>query len=398
MMQKVDILNGNMAAAIGALLARPDVIAAYPITPQTPVVEYFSQYVANGEVDSAVCEVESELTAMSVVTGASLAGSRTFTATASQGLALMYEPYFRASTLRLPIVMAIVNREMISPQSVWGGQQDSMSVRDAGWIQIYAEDNQEILDLIIQAYKIAEDKRVLLPVNVCYDGFYLSHMTERVLIPEQEKVDSFLGSYKPEHILLDPEKPMAVDPLTNGVLVMEYRHKHLKAQQNALTVFDEVDEEYGRLFGRQYGGAIEEYRMEDAEYALVTTGSMSGAAKDAIDIQREKGVKVGLVRMRMIRPFPKKRICKALSKVKSFGVIDRNVSFGWDTGIVYQEVKSALYEGNIVVPSVPFIGGLGGEDISVKMMVESIDKVISAASKGQNLECIWLMNEEEASK
>ncbi len=395
-MQKVDILNGNNAAAIGAALSRPGVVAAYPITPQTPVVEFFSEFVANGEIDTKVSEVESELSAMSIVTGASLAGSRTFTATASQGLALMYEPYFRASTLRLPIVMAIVNREMISPQSVWGGQQDSMSVRDAGWIQIYAEDNQEILDLIIQAFKIAEDKRVLLPVNICYDGFYLSHMTERVLVPEQEKVDGFLGTYSPEHIILDPEKPMGVDPLTNGELVMEYRHKHLKGQQNALSVLDEVDKEYGRLFGREYGGAVEEYRMQDAEYALVTTGSMSGAAKDAVDIQRENGIKVGLVRMRMIRPFPKQRVCSALSKVKSFGVVDKNVSFGWDTGIVYQEIKSALYEGDNKVPSVPFVGGLGGEDISVKMMINAIDNVVLTASNGKNSGCIWLVNEEEA--
>ncbi len=395
-MQKVDILNGNKAAAIGALMAKPGVVAAYPITPQTPVVEYFSEFVANGEVDTEISEVESELSAMSIVTGASLAGSRTFTATASQGLALMYEPYFRASTLRLPIVMAVVNREMISPQSVWGGQQDSMSVRDAGWIQIYAEDNQEILDLIIQAFRIAEDKRVLLPINICYDGFYLSHMTERVLVPEQERVDEFLGTYKPEHILLDPEKPMGVDPLTNGVLVMEYRHKHLAGQQNALTVLDEVDKEYGRLFGREYGGVIEEYRMEDAEYALVTVGSMSGAAKDAVDKKREDGIKVGLTRMRMIRPFPKERVCKALSKVKSFGVIDKNVSFGWNTGIVYQEVKSAMYEGVNIVPSVPFIGGLGGEDISVDMMLNAVDKVVSAAADCKNSECFWLMNEEEA--
>lgn len=393
-MQKVEILNGNMAAAIGAAMSRPGVVAAYPITPQTPVVEYFSEFVANGEIDAQISEVESELTAMSVVTGASLAGSRTFTATASQGLALMYEPYFRASTLRLPIVMVIVNREMISPQSVWGGQQDSMSVRDAGWIQIYAEDNQEIMDLVIQAFKIAEDKRVLLPVNICYDGFYLSHMTEKVMIPEQEKVDGFLGTYQPEHILLDPDRPMSVDPLTNGGLVMEYRHKHLKAQQKALNVIDEVDREYGMLFGRTYGGAIEEYRMEDAEYALVTTGSMSGAAKDAVDLKREKGIKAGLVRMRMLRPMPQERVRRALAKVKGFGVVDRNVSFGWDTGIVYHEVKAALYDGGNFVPSVPFIAGLGGEDISVPMFEGAIDLVVSAASKGESEGCVWLMKEE----
>ncbi len=390
-MQKIDVVNGNMAAALGAALAKPDVIAAYPITPQTPVVEYLTQFAADGKIDAAMSEVESELTAMSVVTGASLAGSRTFTATASQGLALMYEPYFRASTLRLPIVMAIVNREMISPQSVWGGQQDSMSVRDAGWVQIHAEDNQEILDLVVQAYKIAENKRALLPINVCFDGFYLSHMTERVLVPEQEKVDAFLGKYHPDHILLDPEHPMAVDPLTNGGLLMEYRYKHLKAQQAVLEVIDEVDREFGELFGRSYGGAIETYRMEDAEYALITTGSMSGAAKDAVDKQRANGIKCGLVRMRLIRPFPKARIIDALKNVKAFGVVDKNVSFGWDTGIVYQEVKTALYDSCGWIPSVPVVGGLGGEDISIQMMVDVIDLIKQAAEAKKNSETVWLM-------
>lgn len=391
MMQKFDVLNGNKAAAIGAALARPNVIAAYPITPQTPVVEYLTEFAANDEIDAAMSEVESELSAMSIVTGASLAGSRTFTATASQGLSLMYEPYFRASTLRLPIVMAVVNREMISPQSVWGGQQDSMSVRDAGWMQIYAEDNQEILDLIVQAFKIAEDKRVLLPINICYDGFYLSHMTEKVFIPEQEKVDNFLGTYKPDHILLDPKRPMAVDPLTNGDLLMEYRYKHLKGQQAVLDVIEEVDRDYGQLFGRTYGGAIEEYKIDDAEYALVTTGSMTGAAKEAVDLKRADGIRIGLIKMRMIRPFPKDRVCKALSKVKSFGVVDRNVSFGWDTGIVYQEVKSALYEGDNYVPSVPIVGGLGGEDITINMMMDSIDAIVKAAEERISSGTIWMM-------
>ncbi len=389
-MQKLDILNGNKAAAIGAALARPAVIAAYPITPQTPVVEYLTEFAANGEIDAAMSEVESELSAMSVVTGASLAGARTFTATASQGLALMYEPYFRASTLRLPIVMAVVNREMISPQSVWGGQQDSMSVRDAGWLQMYAEDNQEILDMVVQAFKIAEDERVLLPINICFDGFYLSHMTERVLIPEQEKVDEFLGVYQPKHILLDPQKPMAVDPLTNGGLLMEYRYRHLQAQQAAIEVLEETDKLYGQAFGRTYGGAIEQYRMEDAEYVLITTGSMSGAAKEAVDIQRNRGIKAGLVRMRLLRPFPQKQVCAALKKAKAFGVVDKNVSFGWNTGIVYQEVKSALYEEHLCIPSVPVIGGLGGEDISIRMMEECIDAIKKAADEQKSSETICL--------
>lgn len=389
-MQKFDVLNGNKAAAVGAALSKPDVIAAYPITPQTPVVEYLTQFAADGILESAMSEVESELTAMSMVTGASLAGSRTFTATSSQGLALMYEPYFRASTLRLPIVMAIVNREMISPQTVWGGPQDSISVRNAGWLQIYVEDNQEVLDMIIQAYKIAEDKRVLLPINICYDGFYLSHMTEKVFIPDQDMVDSFISKYNPEHILLDPEKPMAVDPLTNGDLLMEYRHKHMQAQQNALKVIEEVDKAFKDKFGRSYGGTIEEYRMEDAEIAIITMGSMTGAAKEAVDMKREEGIKIGLIKVRSLRPFPKNRIIKALSNVQAFGVVDRNVSFGWNTGVVYQEVKSALYEGNINVPSVPFIGGLGGEDLTVNMMIYAIDNINKTKEDKEYKESIWL--------
>lgn len=389
-MQEFDVINGNKAAAIAASLVNPDVIAAYPITPQTPVVEYLTQFAADGVLKSSMSEVESELSAMSVLTGASLAGARTFTATSSQGLSLMYEPYFRASTLRLPIVMAIVNREMISPQTVWGGPQDSISVRDAGWLQIYVEDNQEILDMIIQAYKIAENKDVLLPINICYDGFYLSHMTEKVFIPEQEKVAKFIGKYNPEHIILDPERPMAVDPLTNGDLLMEYRYKHLKSQQNALRIIDETDNEFEYLFGRSYGGLIEEYRTEDAEIAILVMGSLTGAAKEAVDIKRKEGVKIGLVKIRALRPFPKKRIIKALGRIRAFGVVDRNVSFGWDTGVVYQEVKSALYESGKIVPSIPFVGGLGGEDITVKMMIESINK-INSIDKNHNT--VWLTRE-----
>ncbi len=389
-MQSFDVMNGNRAAAIGASLAKPDVIAAYPITPQTPVVEYLTQFVADGVLESAMSEVESELTAMSMVTGASLAGARTFTATSSQGLALMYEPYFRASTLRLPIVMAIVNREMISPQTVWGGPQDSISVRDSGWLQIYVEDNQEIMDMMIQAYKIAENEGVLLPINICYDGFYLSHMTEKVFIPEQEKVDAFLGRYQPNHIILDPSRPMAVDPLTNGELLMNYRYLHLEAQQNALQVIEETDKEFESLFGRSYGGLIESYRMEDAEYAIITMGSMTGAAKEAVDFARQNGKSIGLVKLRVLRPFPKSKIIEALSKVKAFGVVDRNVSFGWNTGVIYQEIKSALYESGQFMPSIPFIGGLGGEDLTLDMMIEAIETICHAS---ESKETIWLTRE-----
>jgi phenylglyoxylate dehydrogenase alpha subunit len=390
-MSKVMVMNGNKAAAVGAMLSRPEVIAAYPITPQTPIVEFLTEFVANGELDSVISEVESEHSAMSVVTGASLAGSRVFTATSSQGLALMYEPYFRASTLRLPIVMAIVNREMISPQTVWGGPQDSLTLRDAGWIQIYVEDNQEILDMIIQAYKIAENNEVLLPVNICYDGFYLSHMTEKVIVPDQEDVDKFLPSYNPIHIKLDPDEPMAVDPLTHGHLLMEYREKHMAAQQNALEVIDGVDKEFKEIFGRSYGGVVEKYRLEDADAVLVTMGSMTGAARDAVDDVRERGRKIGLLKIRCLRPFPKKAVIESMTGKKGFGVVDRNVSFGWNTGIIYQEIKSALYESGGVIPSVPFVGGLGGEDIVKEHFIQAIEKVYEHIETGNKSEkTYWL--------
>lgn len=392
-MSEVQVINGNKAAAIGAALCRPDIIAAYPITPQTPIVEYLADFVTGGQLDSSVSEVESELSAMSVVTGASLAGSRVFTASASQGLSLMYEPYFRASTLRLPVVMAVANREMISPQTLWGGPQDSLTVRDAGWLQVYVEDNQEILDTMIMAYRLAEDKNVLLPINVCFDGFYLSHMSERVEIPDQAQVDAFLPQYKPEHIILDPQRPMAVDPLTTGALLTEYRLKHMLAQQNALQLFEKLDQEFEEKFGRSYGGAVEEYRCDDAEYVIVAMGSMVGVAKDRVDEARNNGIKVGLLKLRMIRPFPAERVAKVLAGKKAYGVIDRNVSFGWNTGITYEETCAAMYRADCYVPNIPFIAGLGGEDVTGKHIDYAIEMVMKQAGKHEKHDTVWLNRE-----
>ncbi len=394
-MSEVQVLNGNKAAAIGAALCKPGVIAAYPITPQTPLVEYLAEFAADGKISSRVCEVESELSAMSVLTGASLAGSRTFTATSSQGLALMYEPYFRASTLRLPVIMAIANREMISPQTLWGGPQDSLTVRDAGWLQLYVEDNQEILDSIIMAFRLAEDPRVLLPMNVCYDGFYLSHSAERVEIPSQELVDAFIPEYQPQHIILDPKRPMAVDPLTNGYLLTEYRMKHMIAQQNALKLIDELDQEFEKMFGREYGGSIETYFCEDADFILVTMGSMTGAAKDCVDLAREQGIPIGLLKVRMVRPFPAARIAAVLKGKRAYGVIDRNVSFGWNTGIIYQEICASMYRSNQNVLNVPFICGLGGEDITKAHINYAIQKIQERAEGKISQDTIWLNREVE---
>ncbi|HMM19358.1 MAG TPA: transketolase C-terminal domain-containing protein [Selenomonadales bacterium] len=389
-MNKIIATTGNTSAAIGAALAKPDVIAAYPITPQSSVVEYLAKMVADGTVKARMIQVESEHSAMSVVQGAALAGGRTFTATSAQGLALMYEPYFRMSTLRLPMVMAIAGREMTSPETIWGGQQDSISVRDAGWIQVYVEDNQEILDMIIQGYKIAEDKKVLLPLNVCYDGFYLSHMTERIEIPAQQTVDAFLPPYRQEHVILDPQRPMAVDPLTPGNILMEYRESHLRAMQNALAVIGQVDEEFGAAFGRRYGGLIEEYRCQDAETVVVAMGSMVGAAKEAVDIKREAGIKVGVVKVRFMRPFPRQRLRQALAGKKAFAVVDRNVSFGWNTGALYQETLAAVSGLDDKPSTIPVIGGLGGADITLRHFLACIDLLDEAKNSGREYDTLWL--------
>lgn len=378
-------MTGNSAAACAAALCRPGVIAAYPITPQSSVVEALAGMIAGGKLDARMVQVESEHSACSVVSGASLAGERTFTATSAQGLALMYEPYFRAASLRLPIVMPIACREMTSPSSIWCGQQDAMTLRDAGWMQIYVEDNQEILDMIIQGYRLAEDADIMLPLNICYDGFYLSHMMEGVKVPKQEDVDAFLPKYTNKLAFLDPQKPMAVDTLTEGRLLMEYRKSHMEAMQNALAKLEEIDAEFSSVFGRSHGGALELYRMDDAELALITIGSMTGTAKDAIDMARASGTKVGLIKVRMMRPFPAAQIKCALKNVQAWGCIDRAVSFGWNKGPVYVEAKSAVSDDRY---SVSFIGGLGGSDITLKMIGKCIDMLNSRVAKDNDT--IWL--------
>jgi pyruvate ferredoxin oxidoreductase alpha subunit/phenylglyoxylate dehydrogenase alpha subunit len=381
------VVDGNKAAALGAVLSRPMMVAAYPITPQTPLVEYLSQFIADGVLDADLVEVEGEHSALSVLQGASLAGGRVFTGTSGQGLAFMFEPYIRTAPLRLPIVMVIATRDGISPQCVWGGQQDAVTVRDGGWIQIFVENNQEILDTVIMAYKIGEDPEILLPVNVCYDGFYLSHMSEAVKIPDQTLVDRFLPPYKPTHVKLDPEMPMSVDPLTPGILFTQYRQGHLEAQEKAKAVIERVDEEFGHLFGRSYGGLVENYRMEDAEIALVAMGSPCGTGKVAIDRIREKGIKAGLVKVRALRPFPRERLLDSLSGVKAIGVIDKNVCFGWGTGVLYVELSAALQ--SLSIPILDFIGGLGGSDITFDHFEFAMNRVLQAMKEEVSQTVHW---------
>lgn len=392
-MGKIMVLTGNYTATEAAALCRPDLIAAYPITPQSSVVEGLAAKVHNGELDANMVQVESEHSAMSVVQGAAAGGGRVFTATSAQGLALMYEPYFRMSTLRIPMVMALATREMTSPETVWSGQQDAISVRDAGWIQVFCDSNQEIMDMIIQGYKLAEHPEVLIPVNVCYDGFYSSHLTEGVDVPEQKEVDEFLPAPSFSHCVLDPENPFALDPLTPGPLLMKYRKNHLDAMEKALEVIEEIDREFGEKFGRSYGGAVSSYRAEDAEVVLVTIGGMTGTGMDAVDMAREKGIKAGLIKLRFIRPFPAKRIAKLLEGKKAFAVVDRSVCFGWSQGPMHMEVKAALADVDEKYAHFSAIGGLGGADISLRNLLETIELLEAVKDAPGEKATKWFMNE-----
>ena len=396
-MGKVLVCDGNEAAAWGVARSKPDMVAVFPITPQSSLAEYISQMVADGVIKADLMDVEGEHSVLSVLQGACLAGARTYTASCGQGLAFMFEPYFRSAPLRLPLVMSIVTRDGITPQSVWGGQQDAMTVRETGWIHMYCETCQEILDTVIMAYRIAENRDVMLPVNVNHDGNYLSYGVEKVELPEEEEVDAFLGEKNTNwHVALDPDRPMGVDPLTGGAggvgpsLFVSYRKGHCKGMQNALRVITEVHEEWGKRFGRHYAPLVEEYRLDDADYAIVTIGSMSGAGKDAVDAAREAGEKVGLIKIKTFRPFPLQALRDALAKVKAVGVVDRSVSFAWNSGPVYQELLSALYFLDNRIPAVSFVGGLAGADITIDHFKRVIDTTARTLQGEVPSECIWL--------
>lgn len=392
-MAHIDALTGNECVAEAVRLCKPDIIAAYPITPQSVVVEVLADMLANGRLESKLVDVESEHSSMSVVKGAAMLGKRVFTATAGQGLAYMYEPYFSMSTMRFPMVMTLACREMISPGTVWCGLQDALSVRDAGWMQVFCENNQEILDMVIQGYKLSENKDVLIPINVCYDGFYLSHQTERVEIPEKEDVDAFLPPIDlPQY--LDVNHPAIVDPNTTGSYLIRYREDHLKCMKHAKQVAQEINAEFAQKFGRDWGGLIDTYRMDDAEYAIVTMGSACGAAHVVVDEYRVRGVRMGMLKVRYMRPFPDEEIAKALSGCKAYGVIDRSVCFGWDMGVLAVEVNAACGRYGVKLPNLAFIGGLGGLDIRTEYVSKAAGMIVGAAEgKYTNRDSYW-MNED----
>lgn len=383
------ILDGNHAAAQGARLSRVQVIAAYPITPQSPVTEKLSEFVERGELDAQYIAVESEHSALAVCTSASMVGARTFTATSSHGLAYMHEMLHWAAGARLPVVLACVNRAIGAPWNVLNDQQDSISQRDTGWIQIYARNNQEIIDSIIQAYKIAES--VYVPVMVCYDGYVLSHTEMPVDVPSQEDVDRFLPLYKP-HTILDPANPKNYNLVTlanprvnaEGVLChgyMELRYLLQEALQNSRETIIRVGREFGELFGRSYASMFWENRLDDADVVIVAMGSLAMEAIVAADMLREAGNKVGVLGLRVFRPFPKADVLKALKRSRLVVIFDKNISYGLE-GATCSEIKSALYGSSVRAVIRNFIVGLGGRDVKARELVDAVNKSLLSVKEG----------------
>ncbi len=380
---KISVMMGNVVAANAAKLCRPEVVACYPITPQSEVAETISGFVADGSLDAEIVEVEGENSAMNVCRAASLAGARTFTATSSYGLVYMYDTVLETAGFRAPVVMVNVNRETPGIHAVSSGQQDMISTRDAGWVQIIVENNQEIADQLIMCYRLAEDYDIQLPVMLNYDGYYLSYLNEEVEIPEQSDVDAFLAPLKDQ-----PKRPRIIPGASTGcgthgmeMGYVEARYKHWLAMDRVKAKVDQIDKEFGAYFGRSYGGQIEEYKTKDADIIVLASGSAAGTAKTVVDTKREEGIKVGLIKLRLYRPFPEERLAQVLKGKKAVGVIDRSISFGWKAGPMAVELKALGSQfGNI--PVLSYIDGLANLDITIPHIGRVVDEV-NAAAKGK---------------
>jgi len=381
----LEITEGSHAVADAVRLCRPQVVSAYPITPQTHIVEALADFVANGTLDAEYITVENELSALSACVGASAAGSRTYSATTSQGLMLMAEVVFNAAGMRLPIIMSIANRAMGAPLSIWNDMQDSISLRDAGWLQFYAEDNQEATDLHYIAYRVAEDKSIQLPAFVCFDGFILSHTYEPVDTLTQEQVDTYLPKFAPDE-RLDAKDPISFGMYATPEYYLEFRYEMDEAQKRAKEVIHKAGKEFATLFGRDYSALTEGYLLKDAETVIVAMGSICGTTKDAIDEMRAAGKKVGLLKVRVFRPFPTEDVKKALAHAKRVAVLDKNISLG-AKGALALEIKDALY--GLTIPVKGYILGLGGRDVRKS----DIKEIVALLEKGQGDQFIGLRKE-----
>jgi pyruvate ferredoxin oxidoreductase alpha subunit len=389
------MLRGNESTAYAAKLARVKVIPAYPITPSTLFPEKISELIANGEMEAEFLPVESEHSALSAAIGAAATGVRAMTATASQGLALMHEVLFIASGMRMPIVMAIGNRALSAPVNIWADQQDTIAERDSGWIQFYAETNQEALDLTLIAFKVAENDKVLLPAMMGMDAFVLTHTMEPVNVPEQQDVDEFLGEKKINYPVLDPEKPATFGAFVFPEHYMDIRYSQFIAMEHARSVIDDVFNEFEKKFGRRYS-KVSGFMVDDAEIVFVTMGSMTGTARETVRKLREKGEKVGLVKITVYRPFPKEEIVSLTKNAKVVAVVDRNISPGF-AGAIFTETVASYNNEKKRPKIIDFIMGLGGRDVKIENY-EQVYNLAKAALRGKFKEINWIDVDEEAVK
>lgn len=375
-------LSGNEAAATAMKQINPDVVAAFPITPSTEIPQYFSTFVSNGSVDTEFVAVESEHSAMSACIGAEAAGARAMTATSANGLSLMWEMIYIASSLRLPIVMSLVNRAVSGPLNIHNDHSDAMGVRDSGWIMLFSENNQEAYDNLIMAHKIAENKDVLLPLMVCQDGFITSHSIENIELIEDEKVKEFVGKYKPEHYLLNDKEPMAIGPMDLQAYLFEHKYQQAEAMRNAKKVILEVAKEFEKMTGRKYD-LFEEYRLDDAEIAVVCMNSTAGTTKDVVDSLREKGIKAGMLKVRVFRPFPAEEIAKSLSHLKAVAVLDKADSLNGVGGALFEDVVSGMYVNGNNVKALSYVYGIGGRDTTTKEIEQVYTDLQEVADSGK---------------
>ncbi len=373
-------ISSNEAVAYGVKLARAEVVAAYPITPQTSIVEALARFIANGQMRAEFIKVESEHSAMTACLGACAAGSRAFTASSSQGLEYMHEMLAYVSGGRFPLVMVAVNRSTALPWSIWGDQQDTIQQRDTGWMQVYVESAQEALDMVLQAYRIAEDYRVLCPVMVCCDGFILSHAEEVVEIPDQALADEFLPRFRP-YVSLDVDNPKTLAVGGFGPVYAGWKRQQQEAMMGARRVILEVADGFAAVFDRHHDGMVAPYRCEDAEAAIVCMGGISGTVREVVDEMRDEGRKVGFLRVRFFRPFPQEDVRTALAGASAIAVIDRDCSYGFQ-GALCSDLKAALY-GVSNAPVINFIAGLGGSDVRPEDIREMLEKTLAAASTGK---------------
>jgi pyruvate ferredoxin oxidoreductase alpha subunit len=375
-------LSGNEAVAVAMRQINPDVVAAFPITPSTEIPQYFSQFVSNGQVQTEFVAVESEHSAMSACVGSQAAGGRTMTATSANGLALMWEILYIASAMKLPITMSCVNRALSGPLNIHNDHSDSMGARDSGWIQLYSETNQEAYDNLIQAIRIGEHKDVMLPVMVCQDGFITSHAVENIELLEDDLVVNFIGEYKPEHYLLNSDEQIAMGPLDLPAHCFEHKREQAQGMINAKKVILEIAKEYEKLSGRKYG-YFEEYKLEDAEVAIVIINSTAGTSKTVVDSLREKGIKAGLLKIRVFRPFPGAEIAEALKHIKALGVMDKAEGLSASGGPLGADIKSALYGRADGIKVVNYIYGLGGRDVKADDIEKVYNELLEIVKTGK---------------